>query len=76
VNILDIILRDEITHVEIGNKWFNFLCQESKIDPIKTYSALSKEYKAPQLRGPFNLEARMKAGFTEEELDLLMEKQS
>ena len=76
VHILDIILRDEIGHVEIGNKWFNFLCHKKEIDPIKTYFILSKEYKAPQLRGPFNMEARIKAGFTEEELSLLTDKPS
>ena len=76
VHILDIILREEIGHVEIGNKWFNFLCHKKEIDPIKTYFILSKEYKAPQLRGPFNMEARIKAGFTEEELSLLTDKPS
>jgi uncharacterized ferritin-like protein (DUF455 family) len=68
VKILDIILHDEIGHVEIGNKWFNFLCVSLNIDPIKTYSNLARQYKAPTLRGPFNMEARKKAGFTDDEL--------
>jgi uncharacterized ferritin-like protein (DUF455 family) len=72
VNILDIILHDEVGHVEIGNKWFNYLCQEKQLDPITTYAELAHQYKAPPLRGPFNLEARKRAGFTEDELNLLI----
>ena len=69
--ILDIILRDEIGHVAIGNHWFNWLCAERGLEPIATYEALAREYNAPAMRKPLNLEARRKAGFTEEELALL-----
>ena len=71
VEILDIILRDEIAHVSIGNKWFNFLCDQESLSPISTYKTLARKYRAPILRGPFNLEGRKQAGFTSEELDLL-----
>jgi uncharacterized ferritin-like protein (DUF455 family) len=66
--ILDIILRDEIGHVAIGNRWFGWLCEQRNLDPIAAYAALAVQYKAPQLRGPFNLEARRAAGFSEMEL--------
>lgn len=69
--ILDIILRDEIGHVAIGNTWFNWLCKARGLEPIVTYGALAQQYRAPTLRKPFNLEARRKAGFTEVELALL-----
>lgn len=69
--IIDIILRDEIGHVAIGNTWFNWLCAQRKLDPIATFESLCERYKAPKLRGPFNIEARRKAGFSEEELNLL-----
>ena len=69
--ILDIILRDEIGHVAIGNHWFNWLCAERGMEPIATYEALAREYNAPAMRKPLNMEARRKAGFTEEELALL-----
>ncbi len=72
--ILDIILRDEVGHVAIGNTWFNWLCEQRKLDPIATFDALRLKYKAPQLRPPFNMEARRKAGFSEEELNLLANK--
>ena len=69
--ILDIILRDEIGHVAVGNHWYRFVCEQRGLDPIATYAELAERYKAPRLRGPFNLAARRAAGFTEEEMALL-----
>lgn len=70
--ILDIILRDEIGHVAIGNRWFNYLCVQRGLQAIAAYEKLAKNYQAPVLRGPFNIEARRMAGFTEAELALLL----
>ena len=69
--ILDIILRDEIGHVAIGNRWFAYLCELRQLDPIACYAQLAARYKAPQMRGPFNVEARRAAGFSEAELEIL-----
>ena len=66
--ILDIILRDEIGHVAVGNHWYGVLCAQRGLDPVATYAALAEQHGAPRLRGPFNLEARRAAGFSEEEL--------
>jgi len=66
--ILDLILRDEIGHVAVGNRWYGWLCEQRQLDPISTFAELSAQYKAPMLRGPFNIEARRAAGFTDEEL--------
>ena len=71
VEILEIILNDEIGHVLIGNRWFNFLCTKDNLSPIATYRELAAKYRAPVLKGPFNIEARKRAGFTSEELSLL-----
>ena len=71
VEILGIILNDEIGHVLIGNRWFNFLCARDNVSPIMAYRELAKKYRAPTLRGPFNIEARKQAGFTSEELSLM-----
>ena len=71
VEILEIILHDEIGHVLVGNRWFNFLCTNENVSPIATYRELAEKYRAPTLRGPFNFEAREQAGFTSEELELL-----
>ena len=71
VEILEIILHDEIGHVLIGNRWFNFLCRKDNLSPITAYRELAAQYRAPILKGPFNIEARKQAGFTSEELNLL-----
>ena len=71
VEILEIILHDEIGHVLVGNRWFNFLCANDNLSPIATYRDLAEKYRAPTLKGPFNFDAREQAGFTLEELELL-----
>lgn len=67
-DILDIILRDEIGHVAVGNKWYRVLCAERGLDPLSTYAELATAFSAPRLKGPFNMAARRAAGFEEEEL--------
>jgi uncharacterized ferritin-like protein (DUF455 family) len=71
VGILDIILRDEIGHVAIGNRWYRWLCAQRGLDPVRLYPELAARYQAPRLRPPFNLEARRAAGFEDAELDRL-----
>jgi len=69
--IIDLILRDEIGHVAIGNHWYRWLCTERGLDPIQTYAQLAAQYRAPKLKGPFNVEARLAAGFEPEEIAAL-----
>jgi uncharacterized ferritin-like protein (DUF455 family) len=70
--IIDIILRDEIGHVAAGNRWYRHLCARDGLDPIAAFRELAVRYRAPRLRGPFNLPARRAAGFSDEELELLL----
>jgi uncharacterized ferritin-like protein (DUF455 family) len=71
VEILDVILRDEVGHVAIGNRWYRWLCEREGLDATTLYPDLVQRYEAPRLRPPFNHEARRAAGFTEEELGQL-----
>lgn len=71
VEILDVILRDEVGHVEIGNRWYRALSRQRGLDPVAIYPGLVKQYEAPRLRPPFNLRAREAAGFSAEELAYL-----
>ena len=66
--ILDRILQDEIGHVEIGNRWYGYLCGQRALEPRATYAQLALQYEAPVLKGPFNIAARRQAGFSEAEL--------
>lgn len=72
-DVLDIILRDEIGHVAIGNRWFNEVCNNENRDPIEAFEQCLHDYSAPQPRSPFNFEARAQAGFSEEELAWLLQ---
>jgi len=69
--IIEILLRDEIGHVRIGNRWYGYLCARDGLDPVVTYETLALRYRAPQPRGPFNLAARSAAGFSPVELAAL-----
>ena len=71
VEILDVILHDEIGHVAIGNHWYRYLCTQRGLDPVAHYAVLARQYDAPRIKGPLNLEARLKAGFQAAELALL-----
>ncbi len=71
VEILDIILRDEIGHVRIGNRWYEHLCAQRGVDPAETFQKLLTEYDAPRPRPPLHTVARRAAGFSEEELRYL-----
>lgn len=72
VDILDIILRDEIGHVAIGNHWYRWLCERDGLDPVAHYGVLVERYQAPRLHPPFNEKARKRAGFSDEELAWLL----
>jgi uncharacterized ferritin-like protein (DUF455 family) len=59
-----LILREEIGHVAFGACWFHHVCEQRGLTPEDAYFALVKRY----VRGPFNREARLTAGFSEAEL--------
>jgi uncharacterized ferritin-like protein (DUF455 family) len=70
-DIVSVILNDEVGHVYIGNYWYNWLCEQRRVDPIQTFAELALKHKAPRMLSPLNLAARRAAGFSEEELVLM-----
>lgn len=72
VAILEVILRDEIGHVGIGNHWYRWLCVRDHLDPVAHFRWLCKQHAAPRLRAPLNEEARRWAGFTDQEISELL----
>lgn len=71
VEILEVIQRDEVGHVAIGSRWYRHLCAHRGLDPVATFARLLREHDSPRLRAPFDHAARRRAGFTEQELDLI-----
>jgi uncharacterized ferritin-like protein (DUF455 family) len=71
VEILEVILEEEIRHVAIGTHWFRYCCERECVEPLATFFDLLARYFG-RPRGPFNIDARLLAGFTSEELDTLV----
>ncbi|MDE2594702.1 MAG: DUF455 family protein [Burkholderiales bacterium] len=67
-----LILRDEVGHVAIGNRWFHYLCKERGLDGSQLYPQLVKQYDAPRMKPPFNEAARKAAGFTDDKIAFLL----
>ncbi|HVU73504.1 MAG TPA: ferritin-like domain-containing protein [Mycobacteriales bacterium] len=66
--VLDVILRDEIGHVAVGDRWFRHLCGDR--DPAAVFRALLDEH-GVRVRPPLNYEGRIAGGFSPDELDAL-----
>lgn len=72
VEIMQIIQRDEVEHVRIGNRWYAYFCAQRGVEPVAMFRRLLIEHGA-RVRTPFDTAARRRAGFTEEEMALLDE---
>lgn len=69
VAILEVILDEEVAHVAAGSRWFAWCCAQLDCDPADTFDQLLVTHLRGSLRGPFNTEARLRAGFSELELE-------
>jgi uncharacterized ferritin-like protein (DUF455 family) len=69
LSILDIILRDEIGHVAIGDQWFRAECARLGRDAEQEFQRLIALFGALPPRPPLNIEARLAAGFSPAELE-------
>ncbi|XXQ69139.1 ferritin-like domain-containing protein [Neisseriaceae bacterium B1] len=68
---LDVIYRDEVGHVKIGNFWYQYLCEQRGLEPIALFRQLIQRFDMFIFRGYVNKEARERAGFSAFELELL-----
>ncbi|HXH71639.1 MAG TPA: ferritin-like domain-containing protein [Mariprofundaceae bacterium] len=70
-SLLDIIFRDEVGHVATGTRWFRYLCDQRSLEPESTFFALIAKHFPDGLHGPYGVDARRTAGFSDSELRLL-----
>ncbi|MEM9300844.1 MAG: ferritin-like domain-containing protein [Pseudomonadota bacterium] len=70
-DLLRVILREEERHVAIGTRWFEHLCAERGLEPQPTFLRLLAEA-GSRIQPPLNRPARLRAGFTDRELDALL----
>ncbi|MCW8929519.1 MAG: ferritin-like domain-containing protein [Gammaproteobacteria bacterium] len=68
---LVVIANDEIGHVNSGSRWFRYQCEKEQVDPDKMFFTLIQKYLKSTPKGPFNREARLKAGFSLAEMQEL-----
>ena len=71
--VLEVILEEEVSHVAAGSRWFHWHCERAGVAPDPKFRELLAEYARAVLHGPFNIDARAAAGFSEEELAALRE---
>ncbi|KAH9942812.1 hypothetical protein B0H21DRAFT_867514, partial [Amylocystis lapponica] len=66
VRALEVIHHDEVTHVTTGHRWFTWLCARQGVDPVQTFREEVRRCWRGDVKGPFNVEAREKAGMTQD----------
>ena len=60
---LQVIYDDEITHVAKGKRWFEYLCEQDKEDPIESWQNIILTLFKGRVKSPFNEAGRDKANF-------------
>jgi uncharacterized ferritin-like protein (DUF455 family) len=69
--VLQVILDEEVGHVAIGSRWFRWCCAREHKDPENTFLQLLESRYSGAVRGPFNHDARLQAGFSAAEMAAL-----
>ncbi len=71
IEALYIILKEEIPHVQKGDKWFKYECKRQNLNPIDTYFKIVDNFFKDWKKKDLNVAARLKAGFSCDELKIL-----
>lgn len=70
LDILKIIHKEEIDHVSKGDKWFKFACKRDEVEPSSWIDIVRECYpKAFETRRALDVEHRLLAGFSQDEID-------
>jgi len=63
--LLDTIYVDEIKHLAVGVRWFEFVCAKTGTNPYAAYEDLIDARFPGGLKPPFNMPARISAGMSD-----------
>ena len=71
IDVLNIIYEEEIVHVQKGDRWFKYLCDERGLK-YEVYFEILEKYKLLEKHRPHvNVKGRQEAGFSCDELKIL-----
>ncbi len=71
VSILELILEEEIGHVLVGTKWYRYMCAQLDMEPEDKFKQIINDFFPSAKTKKINSKARLKAGFSQAELDYL-----
>lgn len=67
MKVMEVIHADEVTHVTAGHRWFTWICEnEGGLDPVATFREEVRKGWQGDIKGPFNVDDREKAGLSPE----------
>jgi uncharacterized ferritin-like protein (DUF455 family) len=68
IEALEVILEEEIDHVQKGDRWFKYLCAQEGLEESVYFEILERYRLLEKHRPHINVEARKKAGFVCDEI--------
>lgn len=71
IDRLTVILEEEVGHVHIGTRWFRYCCEQRGVSSLDTFKSILDEHMGCVPPGEMNIQARIVAGFSEDELSYL-----
>jgi uncharacterized ferritin-like protein (DUF455 family) len=60
--IIEKIVSDEVKHVQIGLKWYMYICKRDNLNPEEQFKSICAKYLKTKLQPPFNISLRDKSG--------------
>ncbi|USG59972.1 ferritin-like domain-containing protein [Sneathiella marina] len=66
VDVLKIILKEEVGHVAIGTRWFQYYCDSQNLNAEEFWQQMVRKFFKGLLKPPFNTDARSLAGLPPE----------
>jgi len=75
IKLLEIILEEEVDHVKKGDRWYKYACSQKEDFSCDYFQIVNSVYpNSFRTNKNVNVEARKKAGFSDEEINILLQK--
>ncbi|MDC0933865.1 ferritin-like domain-containing protein [Arcobacteraceae bacterium] len=75
IDLLEIILEEEVDHVKRGDVWYKYACEKKEDFSCDYFQIVDKVYpNSFRTNKNINVQARKRAGFSDEEINILLNK--